>query len=111
MTSEHLRAEGSGWARSTRDGLLAKSPTGLKVTWEALRQGRNLDLASCLAMEYRLVCRFLVAHDFCEGVRAVLEDRDGRPRWDPPDLERVSDEAVAAFFEPLPPGEEWSPGP
>ncbi|NOY44021.1 MAG: enoyl-CoA hydratase/isomerase family protein [Deltaproteobacteria bacterium] len=106
-----MAREGSDWARRTRDELLAKSPTSLKVTWEALRRGRNLDLASCLAMEYRLVCRFLAARDFCEGVRAVLEDRDGRPRWDPPDLSRVSDEAVAAYFAPLPPGEEWSPGP
>ncbi|WP_025324142.1 enoyl-CoA hydratase/isomerase family protein [Deferrisoma camini] len=106
-----MAREGSDWARRTREDLLRKSPTGLKVTWEALRRGRSLDLASCLAMEYRLVCRFLAARDFCEGVRAVLEDRDGRPRWDPPDLERVSDEAAAAFFEPLPPGEEWSPGP
>ncbi|WP_459940655.1 enoyl-CoA hydratase/isomerase family protein [Deferrisoma palaeochoriense] len=106
-----MARNGSEWAQATRQELARKSPTSLRVTWEALRRGREMDLASCLAMEYRLVHRFVEGRDFCEGVRAVLEDRDGAPRWDPPSLDGVSDELVAGYFAPLPGEEEWSPGP
>ena len=40
-------------------------------------------------------------HDFYEGVRAGLIDRDHAPRWQPGSLEQVGDAAVDAYFAPL----------
>ena len=40
-------------------------------------------------------------HDFYEGVRAGLIDRDHAPKWQPDSLEQVSDAAVDAYFAPL----------
>ena len=37
--------------------------------------------------EFRIVSRLCEGHDFYEGVRAVIVDKDGRPRWDPPSLD------------------------
>jgi enoyl-CoA hydratase len=91
----------SPWARETRDALAAKSPTSLRVTCRLLDEGGSRSLEEELAVEYRLSQRFVASHDFCEGVRAALVDRDHRPRWDPPRLADVTDEAVAAFFAPL----------
>ena len=51
-----------------------KSPTSLKVTLQALNQGRNTDFDVCMQQEFRLVSRFLLAHDFIEGIRAVIID-------------------------------------
>jgi enoyl-CoA hydratase len=91
----------SGWAAQTRAGLLTKSPTSLKVTLRQLIVGRDFDLEQALALEYRLTQHFMAGHDFYEGVRAVVVDKDQNPRWRPATLAEVSEAAVAAYFAPL----------
>ncbi|MBI5014352.1 MAG: enoyl-CoA hydratase/isomerase family protein [Deltaproteobacteria bacterium] len=93
-----LEGERSAWARETLETLGKKSPTSLKVVHEALRRGAALELDDALAVEVRLSQRFVVSHDFCEGVRAALEDQDHRPRWQPPTLPEVSSDLVASYF-------------
>ena len=52
---------------------------------------------------------FLHHHDLAEGIRARLIERDGRPRWDPPRLEDVTDEQVQGYFARLDPADElWA---
>ncbi|MFP5296438.1 MAG: enoyl-CoA hydratase/isomerase family protein, partial [Alphaproteobacteria bacterium] len=81
-----------------------------KVTLRQLRAGRRLDsFADNMAMEYRLGGRVVRTHDFQEGVRAVIVDKDNAPKWSPAALEAVSDAAVEAMFAPLPDEEEWTP--
>jgi enoyl-CoA hydratase len=89
------------WAAQTRAGLLTKSPTSLKVTLRQLMIGRDYDLEAALALEYRLTQHVMAAHDFYEGVRAMLIDKDQTPRWHPPTLAEVSDSAVDAYFVPI----------
>lgn len=40
------------------------------------------------------------------GVRALLIDKDQKPRWNPPTLEEVTQEIVDYHFAPLKPEEE-----
>jgi enoyl-CoA hydratase len=47
----------------------------------------------------------MVGHDFYEGIRAVLVDKDHAPAWQPARLDDVSDEAIEAMFAPLDTGE------
>jgi enoyl-CoA hydratase len=70
-----------------------------------VRQARQLDLAATLAEDYRLACRFLEGHDFYEGVRAALVDRDHAPRWQPGRLADVGNAEIDAYFAPLDTGE------
>jgi enoyl-CoA hydratase len=56
-------------------------------------------------LEYRLVQRFLAGHDFREGIRALIIDKDNQPRWRPELLAEVSPVAVDAYFAPLPEGD------
>ncbi len=42
----------------------------MKLTFEQLKRGKNLDLKNCLIMEYRMVQNVMNGHDFFEGVRA-----------------------------------------
>jgi enoyl-CoA hydratase len=96
---------GCDWAEQTRAGLLAKSPTSLKVTLRQLILGRDFDIEAALALEYRLTQHFMRGHDFYEGVRAALVDKDQQPRWEPATLAAVDDTMVDAYFAPLGEGE------
>ena len=51
----------------------------------------------------------LVRHDFIEGVRAVIVDKDNAPKWDPSTPEGVTDTLLDEIFAPLPAEEEWKP--
>ncbi len=96
-----LLCEGSAWAEETRTALLQKSPYSLRVTLRALREGARLDFEDCMRMEYRLVRRFMNDHDFFEGIRAVLVDKDNKPSWKPAALEQVTPVMVDGYFLPL----------
>ena len=95
-----LEAEASAWARDTLKILSTKSPTSLKITFRQLREGRRLDFEAAMVMEYRL-CQFCMeGHDFFEGVRAVIVDKDNPPKWDPPTLGKVTRSLVDRAFAP-----------
>lgn len=96
----NLGKEDSQWARENLDKLSKMSPTSLKVTFKQFQNaagGMSLDQA--LKMEYRLTERTLKDHDFYEGVRAILVDKDRKPKWIP--LNEVKDEHVEQYFAPL----------
>ena len=99
-----LMVEGE-WGQQTVAVLRRRSPTSLKLTFRAMREGRDLDFDSCMRMEYRLTMRALEGHDLYEGVRAAIIDKDQKPQWRPAAIEDVSDDAIDAYFRPLGEGE------
>lgn len=107
-----LEADGSEWALAQLAVLKTKSPQSMKITLRQLRTGATLTtFADNMAMEYRLGGRVVRSHDFQEGVRAVIVDKDNTPNWLPADLAGVTDAALDALFAPLPANEVWSPLP
>ena len=105
-----LEADGGEWAAKELATLKTKSPQSLKTTFSQLRAGGQLhDFAANMAMEYRLAGRVVATHDFQEGVRAVIVDKDNAPSWSPQTLSTVSDEVIEGLFAPLAPDQEWSP--
>ena len=100
-----LHAEPSGWGAAQAEELASKSPTSLAVTFRQLCTGATLDFDSAMRLEYRLVHRFMAGHDFREGVRALLIDKDRRPKWCPDRLDEVSDAMLDGYFAPLPGGD------
>lgn len=94
-------------AASLLKELRRGSPTSLKVGLEAMARHRHATLRTCLIQEFRLVKRFMApGSDFYEGVKAQLITKTGAPHWKPASLADVTPDMVAAFFEPLKPGEE-----
>jgi enoyl-CoA hydratase len=98
---ERLDRDGGAFAAGTAAAMRAKSPSALKFIFRALREAKGCALTDCLKMEYRVAVRAVMAHDFREGVRAALIDKDGRPRWQPSPLAAVNDADIARYFEPL----------
>lgn len=73
---------------------LTGSPTSIRITIKHLTESRGQELKTILRTEYRLACACLRGHDFREGVRAQLIDKDRQPRWQPATLAGVTDAMV-----------------
>ena len=91
-------ATGDDWAQTTHATIAAMSPTSLKLTLRALRDGAGSDIEAALRTEYAVVSNIQAGHDFYEGVRAVLIDKDKAPKWSPATLEGVCDAEIDAYF-------------
>lgn len=96
-----LDAEREDWADDAAKTLRTKSPTSSKITVRQLREGAKLDFDACMRMEYRMVSRVVAGHEFYEGVRATIIDKDGAPKWSPAELGQISDADVDTYFAPL----------
>lgn len=95
------QGEAAEWARKAAATIRAKSPTSLKITYRQIRDGAKLDFEDCMRLEFRMVNGIFTGHDFFEGTRAVVIDKDNAPRWRPARLEDVADGDVAGFFASL----------
>lgn len=89
------------WAQKAAVTIRTKSPLSLKIALAQVRRGKNWDFETCMRMEFRIVSRVIHGHDFYEGVRAVIVDKDNKPRWRPATLSNVSDAEVERHFAPL----------
>jgi enoyl-CoA hydratase len=95
-----LDAQGGDFAGEAAATIRRMSPTSLKIALAEMRRGRKLGFDDCLRMEYRLTQTVLADHDFYEGIRAVLIDRDNAPKWHPKTLDAIDETSVDRYFEP-----------
>jgi enoyl-CoA hydratase len=89
------------WAGKTAATMRTKSPTSLKLALAQVRRGANWDFETCMRAEFRIVSRIIHDHDFYEGVRAVIVEKDNKPQWQPAVLANVSDAEIEHHFAPL----------
>jgi len=107
-----LAADAGEWAADQLKSLKTKSPQTMKVAHRQLREGAAMpSFAANMAMEYRIGARVVARHDFIEGVRAVIVDKDNAPCWRPERIEDLTDAMLDEIFAPLPPEQEWTPLP
>jgi enoyl-CoA hydratase len=93
----NTQTEGHAFAAPARTAMLEKSPTSQAIALRQVKLGATLDFDEALRMDYRIVSRICRSHDFYEGVRAVIVDKDNRPRWAP----SPSEPEIDAYFAPL----------
>ncbi len=89
------------WAQGVAEALAARSPLSLAITHRHLREAARYDLRQTLQVDYRLVARILEGHDFYEGIRALLVDKDNEPVWRPQQLCDVTPGMIDAVFATL----------
>ena len=105
-----LEADDGEWAKQELAKLRTKSPLSCKVTLRLLLVSPHLkDFADEMRLEFGIVHRLFRCHDFAEGVRALLIDRDNSPKWDPATPEGVTDQMVNAIFQPMHGKDAWQP--
>ena len=92
---------GSDFARSAAHAMRSKSPTSFAIALRQMQIGTKLGIEEALRTEFRIVSRIVKGQDFYEGVRAVIIDKDNRPRWNPPAIESLNSSYIDLYFAPL----------
>ncbi len=96
-----LDVAGDDWARATAATIRKKSPTSLKLALAQVRRGADWSFEDCMRAEFRIVSRIVHGHDFYEGVRAAIVEKDNAPQWRPASLAEVDAADVERHFAPL----------
>jgi enoyl-CoA hydratase/carnithine racemase len=97
-----LKKKGGDWADKQLAALMKLSPISMAITLEQLRRCANRSFEDSMTIEYRMSQRCMQkGHDFFEGVRALLIDKDQKPRWNPPTIEGVTKAMVEEHFRPV----------
>jgi enoyl-CoA hydratase len=95
---QRLEAEGTDWSRETLAAIRAASPSAVLWTFEIVRAGAGRTLPQCLAAELALTRHATVHPDFIEGVRAMVIDKDRKPKWSAARIEDVDPASIARMF-------------
>ncbi|MDK2766495.1 MAG: enoyl-CoA hydratase/isomerase family protein [Sphingomonas sp.] len=105
-----LEADPGEWAMQQRADIAGKSPQSMKVSLKLLLDGATMPtFEDEMRQEYAVATRVVQRHDFIEGVRALIIDKDNHPRWDPATPDGVSDHLIDQIFAPLPEDAAWNP--
>lgn len=96
---ERLAAEPGPNGGDTLAAIRTFSPSSIAWSFEVLRRGAASSLRDALATELRLVRRVVRHPDFAEGVRAMVIDKDHKPRWTPTTIEDIDPALIQAMFE------------
>ncbi|MCA0301636.1 MAG: enoyl-CoA hydratase/isomerase family protein [Proteobacteria bacterium] len=97
-----LKAQPGEWAAKQLAALLKLSPLSMAITLEQLRRCANRSFEDVMTIEYRMSQACMrEGHDFFEGVRALLVDKDQKPKWNPATVEGVTRDMVEAHFKPV----------
>ncbi|RJF98486.1 enoyl-CoA hydratase/isomerase family protein [Noviherbaspirillum saxi] len=86
------------WLHKAATTLVAGSPSSAALAHALLQRARNIPLADVFRMEYVVSLHCAARHDFGEGIRALLIDKDGKPQWEPASLKGVTPEMLEAYF-------------
>jgi enoyl-CoA hydratase/carnithine racemase len=97
-----LRANDAAEAHATRATLQKMSPTSLKITLRNLRSALSFEkVEQSFQQDYRLSLACIAGHDFVEGIRAAIVDKDRKPVWRPDRLEDVTEAVMDRHFDAI----------
>ncbi len=91
----------SPWIDRGLANLQKGCPTTAGIVLEQLHRSAGMSLADMFRMEYNIASHCAINTDFAEGVRALLIDKDGAPKWQYADLQTLPRAHVLSHFEAL----------
>jgi len=99
---ETLSACDADGASEALDALRKASPTSLKVTLRNLHAAASFKrVEQSFQQDYRIALACIAGHDFIEGIRAAIVDKDRNPAWRPDKIEAVTPDIVERHFKPV----------
>ncbi|HEY4161564.1 MAG TPA: enoyl-CoA hydratase/isomerase family protein [Dongiaceae bacterium] len=104
-----LAVRSGNWAKDTSEAIRKQSPTAIAVTYRHLRSSKDMSLEETLKQDFRLSQNLLDGHDFLEGIRAFVIERDEKPVWQPGDIASVSEGELDQLFGPILGVPDWTP--
>lgn len=93
-----LKTNNSAWAHETLKQLSQRSPTSLKVTLKQLQVAKNKTVDEVIEMDFYIAKMMLQNHDFFEGIRAAIIDKDKQPQWQPVSISDVAEQDIMQYF-------------
>lgn len=87
------------WQEILQKSMLHASPTSLALIYEQFKRSEAYSLEKCFEMEWIMACQCCLHHDFPEGIRALIVDKDNQPRWNPSHISAVTPKYLNEFFE------------
>ncbi|WP_337170548.1 enoyl-CoA hydratase/isomerase family protein [Gemmatimonas aurantiaca] len=95
-----LAADPDPWLAQAGTTFIKGSPTSAALSVALQRRARHLSLADAFRLEWQASVGCCLHHDFAEGVRALLVDKDKSPRWSPSTLSDVTPDLIASHLRP-----------
>ncbi len=97
---DRLRQSTNEGAAAALTTISTKSPTSLMVTLRNVRSAVSFDrVEESFQQDYRIALACIAGHDFIEGIRATIVDKDRNPAWRPDKPEDVTQEIVDRHFQ------------
>ncbi len=86
------------WLSFAAKGLLNGCPMTLHLVREQIKRAKHMSLAEVFAMELKVSTQCAMHPDLAEGIRALLIDKDGQPKWSVGAVDEISAATVEEFF-------------
>ena len=88
------------WLQTAAATFCKGAPSTAAISLELWRRVHHLSLADVFRLEYWVSLACCAHHDFAEGIRALLIDKDRTPHWQPARVEDITAEFVDDHFRP-----------
>ncbi len=89
----------SPWAEKGRQNILRASPTSVAIIFEQFQRAQGKKLNEIFQMEWLVAVHCAMGHDFPEGVRALLIDKDNKAQWNPKIAADIDPKKITSHFE------------
>ena len=93
-----LQMEADDWSDQLVQDLTQRSPTSLTVIYKLLNRAINLSFEAVIQQDLIVAKHFLQSDDLFEGIRALLIDKDQKPKWKPAQLADIVNDTVENYF-------------
>lgn len=87
------------WFNKAQKSIKHGSALSGQIVYRQLQESKKMNLAECFRMELNLSVKCGQYGEFCEGVRALLIDKDNQPKWKFATINDVDMSVVDWFFE------------